>query len=271
MKKDNIHFKYKRKLIEDLLSKAEQDYPQSSISGQLKRVELDILDHAKIQISYKSLDTYRKKLLIDHVDYNIKPDILNGISRYLGYTDYTNFCTHSRQETVINIESTEADESFHHMENGQKITINVQSKPNIILSHLMAKSNQMGIVGLLCILGFLGNQFLMKEPNSNSILGFASPSSCMVWKDDRYESVNCNANIEKSIPFEAKRHDNFQRVTRMDTITLASVNKLYYCKKDKELEIFTTEGKHPENGKQLRPLSSYMIKKYILNKKNFTM
>jgi hypothetical protein len=50
-----------------------------------------------------------------------------------------------------------------------------------------------------------------------------------------------------------------------DSITLKSTGKLWYLKRNKSLEIFTAPGNHPEElNKQLKPLSAYMIKKYIL-------
>ena len=40
--------------------------------------------------------------------------------------------------------------------------------------------------------------------------------------------------------------------------------RLWYGKnKNKELEYFTAFGKHPETGKTLKPITKYMIAKYI--------
>lgn len=252
--------------MRDVLTKMENDFPEGSISGRLKQLEVYLLDEFKVQVSYKTLETYKKKLIDENTNYNVKTEILNVLSRHLQYKDYTDFCLKNEQQNIINLETEEEKESFYHINNGQNTTINILSKPNIILSQLMEKRNKIGALGILCILGFVMNQLFSKKNEDYSTLGFMQQSTpCMIWDSDHYRTIDCQEDTENAVPYEKVKFEKFRKINNIDTITTASAGGLFYSKEGNNLEIFTHDGKHPQNGKHLKPLSKYMINKYITN------
>ena len=89
---------------------------------------------------------------------------------------------------------------------------------------------------------------------------------CMYWAEDHYEKVPCNEELADRLilPLNTKKLQDFKRITKTDTITEWSIGKLYYIKRNKVIELYTTAGNHPvETTRTLRKLSSYMFNKYF--------
>lgn len=122
-----------------------------------------------------------------------------------------------------------------------------------------------GVIAVVAVTGFSIMKFSDKPPAVQTFVNTTTP--CMYWTSEQYKAVPCDARAGAStvIAMDTFQLRNFKRVTRMDTITLKSTGKLWYLKRNKTLEIFTAPGNHPEElNKQLKPLSAYLIKKYIL-------
>ena len=58
-----------------------------------------------------------------------------------------------------------------------------------------------------------------------------------------------------------------RKIDVSDTTTFFKHEKaqVWYCKKEKQIEYFNGPGFHPENGKVLKPITNYMIEKYVFN------
>lgn len=97
-------------------------------------------------------------------------------------------------------------------------------------------------------------------------------NNCMVWNIDHYKAIDCNQTKQgfiynTPIYTDKKLLTNFKKVT-VDSNTLffdAKKQPLIWYGKNatKEYEYFTHPGLHPETGKTLKPISHYIIKKYI--------
>lgn len=91
---------------------------------------------------------------------------------------------------------------------------------------------------------------------------------CMVWFKDRYISVDCMDNTLRNnqvIPMDKSKLENFRKITRLDTLTLKDVNKIWYSKVNNEVEFFTSSGIHPEHSERgLKLATSYIIQKYAI-------
>ncbi len=87
---------------------------------------------------------------------------------------------------------------------------------------------------------------------------------CMVWEEDHFEKTGCSGkeNEELLVQF---RFENFKKIRPTDSTTFFKNGKVqvWYDKSNKELEFFTAPGIHPVNGKTLKPVTSYIIEKYI--------
>lgn len=97
--------------------------------------------------------------------------------------------------------------------------------------------------------------------------------SCMYWKEDHYEAIGCDHRIPGAviIGLDIELLKNFQKITMPDTITYASLEKVWYSKIDNKIEFFTAYGRHPVIMKyKLRPITIYIIDKYIFKKNTQT-
>jgi hypothetical protein len=92
----------------------------------------------------------------------------------------------------------------------------------------------------------------------------------MYWHGDHYETITCSQNPGKNvlIPFDSFKLDGFKKITNPETITLKAKGHVWYAKLKGEIEFYTSGGPHPvEQQLKLKPISNYIIKKYILLKK----
>lgn len=93
---------------------------------------------------------------------------------------------------------------------------------------------------------------------------------CMQWQKDHYEAVDCETksvdilNLYSTMPLN-KNMLNFRKIKICDTTTFFKNNKpiLWYCKTENHLDFFNGPGLNPENEKPLKPITQYMINKYI--------
>lgn len=110
---------------------------------------------------------------------------------------------------------------------------------------------------LILILGGFGYWFLPKK-------------TCMQWQKDHYEAVVCETeelgivNLYSKLPMN-ENMITFKKIKVSDTTTFFKHNKpvLWYCKNGDHLDFFNGPGFHPENEKTLKPITQYMIDKYV--------
>lgn len=94
-------------------------------------------------------------------------------------------------------------------------------------------------------------------------------TGCMYWSNDHYEQVPCNEERKGwlILPFNEEKWRNFKRITREDTISEQSIEKIYYIKREGKIEYFTAGGNHPvEVTRSLKILTQYMFNKYLRKK-----
>lgn len=115
-------------------------------------------------------------------------------------------------------------------------------------------------IGLLVLLSSVGiKQTFFKE------------KECMQWQGDHYELVHCDVQgLGGLASIEPIREEviKLKQINVCDTTTFFKEGKaiIWYCKVGPRPEFFNTHGIHPETGVALRPVSKYIINKYI--KKN---
>lgn len=99
---------------------------------------------------------------------------------------------------------------------------------------------------------------------------FLPKKECMQWQKDHFEAVVCETqavglvNLYSTMPLN-KNMLNFRKIEICDTTTFFLHNKpiLWYCKTGDHLDFFNGPGFNPENEKPLKPITQYMIDKYI--------
>ncbi|MBS0027336.1 hypothetical protein ACTJJ0_12030 [Chitinophaga sp. 22321] len=115
-------------------------------------------------------------------------------------------------------------------------------------------------VMLSLVLG-TGGMWWWKDKNQTPRSGY-----CMYWQEDHFEPVACNQKVSNArvIALDTMRLKNLRKITRPDTISYLAVGKVWYLKIDGKLEFYTSGGEHPVIfGRELRPITFYIIDKYI--------
>lgn len=166
--------------------------------------------------------------------------VVDSLCKYLGYEDYIDF---------INKNSI--------LKTSAELLRNKKGIDKII--NLMIKNKVSLILGILLIVVFI--IFSKKQQR------------WMIWENNQYIEVEFDK--EKFSLDELKIYDEesiatFKKVEPSCDMAFFDKEgnvKIWYGKNLKgDLEIFTTLGLHPETGKTLKPISKYMIDKYICPK-----
>lgn len=142
-------------------------------------------------------------------------------------------------------------------------TIKANTSAIATLTQLQNKTISVKQIGkiLMLLLVFLVSAYGVKE--------LISPKKgCMQWQKDHYEVVDCAIagigvmnEIKPTIAEELK----LKKIEVTTQTPFFQKNKaiVWYCKNNGKPEYFNTAGFHPENGKPLKPISQYIIDKYI--------
>lgn len=92
----------------------------------------------------------------------------------------------------------------------------------------------------------------------------------MQWQNDHYEAVVCESKAEGFLDLYTTLPRNkellhFRKIQVCDTTLFFRNNRpiVWYSKNKKKLEFFNGPGFNPENGKPLKPITHYMIDKYV--------
>ncbi|QXV67541.1 hypothetical protein INP83_10795 [Mucilaginibacter sp. 21P] len=97
-------------------------------------------------------------------------------------------------------------------------------------------------------------------------LTYRSWQQCMYWNGSEYQVASCNIETPGHTLYamDERKLSRFKKVLRPDTVTKASVGKLWYFKVNHRLELFTDSGMHPVwTNRRLKPLSHYMQSRYL--------
>lgn len=97
-----------------------------------------------------------------------------------------------------------------------------------------------------------------------------SKNQCMYWAEDHFVSIPCDQQLPnvQAIALDTFRLHHQSKIIHPDTLSKEEMEGLWYDKINNEIEFFRLGGTHPEHPeKQLKPVTDYIIKKYIIDKK----
>lgn len=191
-----------------------------------------ILEHTKEPYGEKILRIKYNEIQKQGAQIRLKKHAQDGLCAYLGYDDYTQF---------INANST------------TKVAVPKQSS--------FWDRHKVVLVLVLIILSIV------------LIYNYSTRQRWMVWQDDHYVEVDFNLetySINQLKVYKEERVDFFKKITPHCNYNFfnadGSVNVWYRKNKNKTLDCFSALGLHPETGKTLKPITQYMIDKYICKK-----
>lgn len=266
----------KRKLlINEVFKKAKEDSGKTSKNGLASFLWVYFEEHLNFTISERTFVRYYEDYVLGHYERDIEPEKLDKLSEYLDYKDFADFSRtfikkdNEANKTTVKISVDKDEESLS--EKLSNIIINITNEQNFKMPEFM-KKNGMGIMEiafLICLT--TGSIAFSKKPNTQIPgKGFAgildSQIHCMYWDKSEYKPIDCqdkNPVYNHRIPFDYERMTYFKRIERKDTLTVDNAyGKVWYSKYNGEVDFFTDDGVDPNNGRELRKATEYIIDKY---------
>lgn len=202
-----------------------------------------ILQEVKFSITDRRLRDYYNEAIVIQTDKDIKiaqQDVINGLCQYLGYESYQAFLGNPSHAVVPK------DVPTTHLPPKSKPLTFVKKHRTLLLSLL--------VVTVLVIYIVKINQLCW-----------------MVWNGETYEEAPYKAELVQNGTLKICNADRLEHFRQLKTITCdteffnadGSVKVWYGKNKNGDLEYFTSHGLHPETGKTLKPITMYMIRKYV--------
>ncbi|MDR4955230.1 hypothetical protein REB14_23870 [Chryseobacterium sp. ES2] len=265
----------KKLLINEVFEQARRESEKTTKSGLATYLHLCFIDNLKFyDISEKTFIRYYEDFVEGNSCRNIEPERLNKMSQYIGYKDFTEFSRtfikndEKKNLTTVKI-SVDQDEEIIS-ERLSKININIINEQHFKMPEFV-RQNSFGLVGIFMLGGFLIGNYYCSSGNRNTYNPFsfltlpAIEKNCMCWDQNEYKLADCKEEnpILNVIPKDIIRIKYFKRITRKDTLTVENaLGKIWYSKVNGEVEFFTMDGIDPENKKELKPATEYIIRKY---------
>lgn len=250
----------KKQLIQEVFDKAGKESGKSTKNGMSEYLVLRLEEKFNLKISERTLIRYYDvyKLENDNKE-NIEIDlfILNTLSQYLGYSNFGHF---SNPNDFIFDEVTggyvrrqfELHEIPTVLNGGLNITIqNIIKIPELIKNNKVMSAGIMG----LCIAGSSFAHFS----------GYFEKKDHMYWDGTEYRLTNATDQNPQHdvIVLDSVKFKYFRKITRPDTLDVdKAIDNVWYSKYKNKVEFFTMDGVNPDNQKELKPVSEYIILKY---------
>ncbi len=241
-----------KNLLESVFEKAKRDSAQDSTTALAQYISNEIENSFHKNLSYKTLLRNYNTFVLGNSQLKSQPHhhTLNLLSKYVGKTSFADFIT---QQEVSEIQKTDK--------------FPPKRRPVFFISAIGAVT--------LTILGFVllpNHEYFKNFPTQSfSQLDTAEIQNkdfqCMYWNKDHFQLVDCHSSISPN-PFAiiARNNyllENFKEIRRHDTLTEYSIGRFWYNKDNGKLYIFSAEGKNPESGKELHPISEIIFYKYL--------
>lgn len=124
----------------------------------------------------------------------------------------------------------------------------------------------LSLVGILIFLPLIRYKNLGQLPNMLGLFSGSPNGKFMYWDGMQYQEVTPDKKLGNTPIFELDtfKYNHLKRITTPDTITYNAKGYVWYIKINGDIEYYTSGGVHPvHTERHLKPISNYMIKKYI--------
>lgn len=267
-------------LIHEVFKQAREESDKDTKNGLASYLWLYFKEDLGFEITDKSFARYYDAYILGGKEIQIQPDRLDKMSEYVGFRNFSDFSRtfikrdETANKTTVKINVDEDEESL--TEKFSKLVINITNEQHFKMPEFV-KQNGLGIIGLFLIgsvlIGNYGRLSKTKGRNDGiSSLGFlmgmepAKEKNCMYWNKTGYKLADCNDKTPRShhlVPVDSLQLKHFKKITRKDTLTVDNaLGVTWYSKFYGNVEFFTMDGKDPDNGRELRASTPYIIEKY---------
>lgn len=225
-------------LLEEAFEKAGVICGKNTINARSVFLAELLTEEYKCPITDKSLGRYYKKQNIP------KKEVLDGLAQFLEFRDYEDYVK-TKDPDSLKPSTYQIKRPLRKEKPEDKERYKKKLKGALIL-----------LLGL--ILGTGSYQAFVKDR-----------PDCIRWMGEQYEAVNCSGDA-LDIPYRQDLLDDFRKVKVADTTQffVGGKPRIWYMKSGDQLEYFNAPGLHPVNGKTLRPITPYMIDKYVMGESN---
>lgn len=267
-------------LIHEVFKQARQESEKDTKNGLASYLWLYFKEDLDFEITDKSFARYYDAYILGGKEIQIQSDRLDKMSEYVGFRNFSDFSRtfikkdETANKTTVKINVDEDEESFS--EKFSKLVINITNEQHFKMPEFV-KQNGVGIIGLFLIgsvlMGNYGKLSKTKGKNEGiTSMSFfmgtepATEKSCMYWNKTGYKLADCNDKTPRShylVPVDSLQLKHFKKITRKDTLTVDNaLGVTWYSKFYGNVEFFTMDGKNPDNGRELRASTPYIIEKY---------
>lgn len=194
-------------------------------------------------ISDKAVKNYYEKYVEKKENKSGEPknNLKNVIAKYLGFKNYDHFLlTHNTKNSIKS--SAPSINSFY-----TKKTITQKKSPRIVI----------GIIVSLIVLLFFYSYTNSKTGN------------CIIWENTVFKQISCSSKIAIDNTIYNIDINNFKKIEANKHTVFFNKRKplVWYGKSlSGKMEFFNNRGVHPFTLKELKPITEYIINKYILKK-----
>lgn len=149
------------------------------------------------------------------------------------------------------------------------VTKNIEHNPSVVAAGFNLEANKKTVSNskfgklLTTIVAFcgMGVGFITLLPNKE----------CMQWNNTHYEIVDCSGQnqgyLDTRIPINKDRLTlKMLKATETTKYFENGTPKVWYSKNEGKIELYNQPGLHPATGKTLKPITRYIIKKYLSQK-----
>ena len=213
-------------LIEKAFEKAGIESGKDSVNGKAEHLSEYLLMEFKFSVSTKSLTRYFKK------ESTPNQQVKKYLAQFLDFENYEDFV----------------------LKNSPGFAVKTNPGP------LKKKETNFKRVALFSLL-------ILSVTGISAYVGFKNgEEKCMIWEDDHYIEISCTGSNEEQ-KLNPYLLENLRKIQISDTTSFFKngAAQVWYDKSDNRLEYFTAPGIHPQNGKTLKPVTSYIIDKYLRN------
>ena len=237
-----VHNRLIRQSFEQALQQEEKRGNINPSKSRLATVLSDYIEeHQDFQFGERRLRDYYNEVLADTQVEIKQPAVLNGLASFLGYNDYHDF--------VLRLTENKKDLLPREPEEEVAETLRIKT---FLKKHKMSLA--IAIISALVIV------FLM----------ISKQQRWMQWDGNNYVEVSFDAEKLKSGALKIYKEDRVANFTLLkpqcDTQFFkadGSVRVWYSKNKNGSLDFFSDHGLHPTTGKTLKPITKYIIDKYI--------
>ncbi|MCS3867581.1 hypothetical protein J3D55_000497 [Chryseobacterium ginsenosidimutans] len=269
----------KRKLlIHEVFEQAKRESQKDTKSGLAFYLWGRLEDNHDFKISEKTLIRYYEAFIENNSDVNIEPYKLDKLSQYIGYDDFKDFnYTYEKKiegegENTTSVKFLLDGEEVSVPEKIFNIIIKITNNPNFNVPDFM-KKNGLGVLEFVFVALLVTGGVVFSNPidkNNRNTFGFMNSKfdtekSYMYWNGEEYIGTDSSyiSPEFKVVAMDKQQHKYLRRITRKDTMTVDnSLGKTWYSKYNGEVEFFTNDGIDPDNGRELKKSTSFMIEKY---------